>query len=150
MAVLRNEQVLGFQVPMDDALLVGGGEALDHLQRVVDGLPLRDRTRVELAPQRLALQQLRHRIGRPVLGSEVVNGQDVRMRQRRDRLGFALEPRQRVRILRHRVRKHLDRDVPVELPVARPVNLSHAPRAQRREDLVGPEARSSCQCQCGV
>ena len=104
-AVLRDEQVVRLQIPVDDPLLVGGGEALDHLQCVVDGLSLRDRTRVELASQRLALQQLRHRVGRPVLGSEIVNGQDVRMRQRRNRLGFALEARQCVRILRHRVRE---------------------------------------------
>ena len=98
MAVLRDEEVLGLQVPVDDALLVGRGEALRDLERVVDGLPLRNRTRVELAAQRLAFQQLRDGVGRPVLRSEVEDREDVRMRQRRDRLGFPLEARQRVRI----------------------------------------------------
>ena len=37
-AVLRDEEVLGLQVPMDDPLLVGGGEAVGDLQRVVEAL----------------------------------------------------------------------------------------------------------------
>ena len=65
MAVLRNEQVLGLQVPMDDALLVGRGESFRDLERVIDGLPLRDRARVELAAQRLAFEKLRNGVGRP-------------------------------------------------------------------------------------
>ena len=61
MAVLRDEQVLGLQVPVDDALLVGRGESFRGLKRVVDRLPLSDRARVELAPQRLAFEKLRNR-----------------------------------------------------------------------------------------
>ena len=38
MAVLGDEEVLGLQVPVDDPLLVGRGEALGDLQRIVDGL----------------------------------------------------------------------------------------------------------------
>src|SRR5262249_50738123 len=37
-AVSRDEEVLGLQVPMNDALLVGRGEAGGDLETVVDGL----------------------------------------------------------------------------------------------------------------
>ena len=61
------------------------------------------------------------------------------MRQRRDRLGLALEPGERVGIRGEVRRQHLDRDVAVELRVSRPIDLAHAPRADRREDLVGTQ-----------
>ena len=48
--VLRHEHVLGLQVPVDDPLLVRGGEALGDLHRVVDRLARRDRAR---GPSRL-------------------------------------------------------------------------------------------------
>ena len=123
---------------------------LRNLQRVVDGLPLRDRAGVELAAQRLAFQQLRDRIGGPVLGSEVVDREDVRMRQRRDRLRLALEPRQRVGSFATESGRTLIATSRSSFAVARPVDLSHPARAERREDLVRPEARSSSQSQCDV
>ena len=63
MAVPRDEEVLGLQVPVDDALLVRGGEAPGDLERVVHGLLLRDRTGVELPAQRLALEKLHDGVG---------------------------------------------------------------------------------------
>ena len=37
--------------------------------------------------------------------------------------------------------KDLDRDFPTQARVAGAIDLPHAPRAQQREDLVGPELR---------
>ena len=55
------------------------------------------------------------------------------MRERRDRFRLALEAGQRVGIGRHGLREDLDRDVPVELLIPRPVDLPHppAPRGAR-------------------
>ena len=131
-AVSADEEVLGLQVPVDDALLVGRGKALCDLQRVVHGLLLGDRTCVELPAQRLAFQKLHDGVGDAVLVAEVVDGKDVRMRQRRDGLRFALEPRERVGIRGDGLGQDLDRDVPIELLVPRPVDLSHPTRAERR------------------
>ncbi len=85
---------------MDDPLLVGGGEAFRDLQRVVDGLLLRNRAGVELPAQRLAFQKLHDGVGDAVLVAEVVDREDVRMRERRDRLRLSLEPRERLGIRR--------------------------------------------------
>ena len=48
-------------------------------------------------PQRLADEQLQHGVRHAVLHAEVVDREDVRMRQRRDGPRFALEPRARLR-----------------------------------------------------
>jgi len=50
--------------------------------------------------------------------------------------GLALEPRQIPGILRERVGNALDRDVPFEPGIPRPVHLAHAADAERGEDLV--------------
>ena len=134
-----DEKVLGLQVPVDDPLLMRRRKALGHLQRVIHGLLLRDRTGVELPAQRLAFQKLHDGIGRSLVRPEVVDRENIRMRQRRDRQGLALEPRQRVGIRGQRLRQDLDRHVASQLRVPRPIHLSHPARAQRRQDLVGPE-----------
>ena len=69
---------------------------LRDLERVVHRLLLRQRPRVEPAAQRLALEQLRDGVGDAVVRAEVVDREDVRMGQRGDRLGLALEARERV------------------------------------------------------
>ena len=65
---------------------------------------------------------------------EAVDVRDVRMIQRREGLGFAGEPRQAIRIIRERVGQDLQRDVAIELRVARPIHLAHAARAERGVD----------------
>ena len=64
------------------------------------------------------------------------------MRERRDRLRLPLEAGERVGVGGEALREDLDRDVAVEPRVARPVDLPHPARAERRQDLVGSEARA--------
>ncbi len=70
---------------------------------------------------------------------EPVDAGDVRMIERRERLRFALEARQPIGVLRERLRQDLDRDVAIELRVARAIDLPHAAFADRRSDLVDAE-----------
>ena len=53
------------------------------------------------------------------------------MRERGDGLGFALEPREGRRVRGERVRQDLDRDVAIQLRVARAVHLAHPAGAER-------------------
>ncbi len=145
-AVPADEEVLGLQVPMDDALLVRRGETPGNLERVVHGLLLGDRAGVELPAQRLAFQKLHDGVRDAVLVAEIVDRQDVLMGERRDRLRLALEPGERVGIGRDGLREDLDRDLPIELPIPRPVDLPHPARAQWREDLVGAETGPGGKC----
>ena len=60
-----------------------------------------------------------------------VDGRDVGMVQDGERLRFAREPRQPIRIIRERVRQDLQGDIAIELRVAGPLHLAHAAFADR-------------------
>ena len=64
---------------------------------------------------------------------EAVDLRDVRMIQRGERLRFALEARQAVGVGRERLGQDLDRDVAIELRVARAIDLAHAACADSGE-----------------
>ena len=67
---------------------------------------------------------------------ETVDRGDVRMIQRREGLGFARETRQSVGVGGERVGQHLDRDVAIQLRVARPIHLAHAAGPKGGQDFV--------------
>jgi hypothetical protein len=69
---------------------------------------------------------------------------------RRKSWRFPLEAREAHRVLRHASGKHLDRDLAIELRVARPLHLAHPARAEGRDDLVGAEVVSGEQGQVGT
>ncbi len=64
------------------------------------------------------------------------------MRERGDGLRLALEAREGGGVGREPVGKNFDRDVAVELRVARAVDLPHSARSERPDHLVGSELRS--------
>src|SRR5262249_58732064 len=97
--------------------------------------------------QGLALEQLRDRIEEVSLAAEVVERQDVGMRERRDRSRFVLEAPGELRVARETLRQHLDRNLASEPGVPRAVDLAHPARAERAEDLVGTEAGARRQSQ---
>jgi len=69
----------------------------------------------------------------------------MRMIEGREHLRFAAEARETIGIVRHRGQEDFDRDVAIQLRVARPVNFAHAARPEGRLDFVRPEASSSGQ-----
>ena len=64
------------------------------------------------------------------------------MIQRRQRLRFALEPREPVRIGGKELRQDLDRHVAIELRIAGAIHLAHSARADGLRDFVRAESRS--------
>jgi hypothetical protein len=129
-AILGEEDVLGFDVAARDALLVCGTECADDLGRDVDRPSRCERASVEALAQRLALEQLHHRIDHPVCAAEVVNRQNARMRQRRDRERLTSESSEPLRIGGEGVRQNLDGDIALQL-VSRARSIS----------LIPPESR---------
>jgi len=69
-----------------------------------------------------------------------MNLRDVRMVERGERLGFALEPHEAIGIVGKRLRKNLQRDITRELRVPGPVHFAHTARAERGSDFVGAHA----------
>src|SRR5262249_14755840 len=85
--------------------------------------------------------KLRNGILDAIGGAEVIDLENVGMRESSDGASFALEPGQSAAVIAGQLPgKHLDRDIASELGVPGPVNLSHPPRAERREDCVLTEA----------
>jgi hypothetical protein len=141
-AVAGHEDVVGLEVPVDDALLVGGGEAASDLRREVDGPERRQRTGGgEVIPQRLALEQLEHDVRRPA-GLDVVHREDVGVADGGGGAGLRAEAPEPLGVGAQTGGQHLDRDLPREPLVAGPVHLAHPAGAERRDDDVGAEGRS--------
>ena len=93
----------------------------------------------------VALDQFEHeRVGLAAV-LEPVDRPDVRMIQRREHLRFALEAGEAIGIARERVRQDLQRDLAIQLRVARAIDLAHAAGAKRGQDLIRAEARSGGQ-----
>ncbi len=84
----------GFEVAVDDSLLVRGRQALGDLRGELDRLAGRQGAVREPRAQRLALEQLHDGVGGGALAAEVVDREDVRMGERGDRLCLALEARE--------------------------------------------------------
>ncbi len=137
----RDEDVGGLDVPVDESRLVRGREAPRDLRREVEGArdgerPGRDE-RGECPPR----DELEDEEGRVGVERDVVDGDDVRVRERRGRPSFPFEvPEGAWRGAR--AEEELDRDVSSEPRVAGAPDL--APRAppEQLDHLVGAEADS--------
>ncbi len=139
-AIRQDEHVVGFQVPMHDALLVRRGHALGDLQRIAQGLALGNRRGGELGAEGLPFQKLGYGVGDAALSSEVEDRQDVGVRERRDGQRLALEARDKFAVLGQAGRQNLDGDVAAKFLVVRPVDFTHAAHADPVQDPVGPDA----------
>ena len=139
----RDEEVLGLDVAMRDPLVVRGCETGGDLARVLDGFTLRKCTSLQPPPQCLALEQFRHRVRGAMVRAQVENREDVGMREGGHGLGLPLEPREAVRVAREEVGEDFDRNITIQLRVARPIDLAHPPGADLVEDVVDTEARAA-------
>ena len=137
----RDEDVLGLQVPMDDALLVGGRESFGDLRRDVERVSQGGPPILESAQVR-SLDEFGGEEDDPLLRPDVEHRHDVRIGDRGGGARFALEAGEALGVGRELRGEHLDRDLAAETGIASFVDLAHAPRTQRREDLVGAEAGS--------
>ena len=150
--VVRDEHVVGFEIAMHEPGVVRGSEPL----------PRRDHHRQDLAPrsgallqplaQRDAIDELhrdKHRLALTGQRADVVHRDHVRMREPRERLRFADEPRLGIAagatgpaVVRL---QELDRDLAIELGVERAIDDAHAARAQHVEHDVAADQRPTRQ-----
>ncbi len=72
------------------------------------------------------------------MAADVVDGQDVRMRQCRNRAGLAIEPLTGLRVGQRGGRDRLDGDLTLQPGIARAIHLAHSPLAKCLDDLYGP------------
>ena len=146
-AVGADLDIRGFQIAMDDPLLVRRFERLGDLlgdgQRLVEG----NRASRNALRQILALDEF-HDEGVDVTRMfEAVNDRDVGMVQRGQGLGLALEAGEAIGIVREGLGQDLDRDVAVQFRIARAKYLPHPAFADLGRDFVNAEAGAGSQGQ---
>jgi hypothetical protein len=124
--------VRGFEVAVDNALLVGRGEAVGELHRQGDGLVKGEGARLEPLAEILALDQLHHQEAVLTVLLEAVDTGDVGVLQRCQGSRFALESGDSFGVGTDVFREDLDRDLTIELGVVGSVDLTHAAAAERR------------------
>src|SRR4029453_9810167 len=93
--------------------------------------------------QRLALEQFHHCERNALLGTGIMERKNVRMGQRGDGLGFAIEPRQSFGSARAEFGKNLYRNFSLEPRIARSVDLAHAAGPERSDDFVASQPGAS-------
>ena len=135
-AVAGDEQVLRLQVAMDDPFRVRRGQTCGDLPRVLNRLAQGSAPSLELRAQLLAFQQFGDDERRAIVRADVVNGQDVRMIERRGRARFLLEAAQPVSVFGERGGQNLDCDFAVEARVTRAVDFAHPARAELGDDTI--------------
>jgi len=142
-AVFGHDDVLGFEVPVDDPGAMGGLQRGSELGAQDERPVERQRAAGKSIAQCLALQILLHHEVHAVFMPNVVNRCDMRMVQRRCRTCLLLEPSQAFRIAGVVLGQHLDRHLPTQARVLRQPHLPHAARAELLEDFVRAKPSSA-------
>jgi hypothetical protein len=125
---------------MHDAARVRGRDAIGNREHDLQRLSRRERRAVEARAQRFSLQQFRDGVMDAVLAAEIEDGQDVRMRQRRDRTRLAIKTIERNLVLLEMRRQHLDRNIAMQPRILGAINLTHPTDRDQVEDRVTPES----------
>ena len=140
--------VVGFDVAVDDALLLRCGQTLGHLQDHAGGdAPVHRPAAHELLEVASTLDQFEHQ--QEVLGAlgvgvfaEFVHRDHVLVLDARDDLGLALEARDHVGIAEQVVGDALDRHRALERHLLRAIDLAHRATAKQLLDQQSADARA--------
>ena len=121
---------------MNDAALVGSVERMRDLR--AEAAHVFDRKGAARQPrfERLPLDRLHHDDLARVEPFDTVDSRDVGMIQRCEGVGFAVEARDAVRIVRKRFRQELEGDVAAEAGVACAIDRTHSACTQFADDPV--------------
>ena len=132
-AAVRGQFDVGWlEIAVNDAFLVRGFESFADLARDVERFVERDRSLGDTFGESDALDQLHHECA----FFDPVDPRDVRMIERRQHLGLALEPRHAIGVLGENVRQDFDRYLAPQLSVGSPPHFAHAAFAQLGGDPV--------------
>ena len=123
---------------MRDAGAMGAIQSIRNLRGKFQSLLQRQRALGQTIGERLAVDQFHHHIA----GPDIEQCADVRMIQRSNGAGFAFEAGAEVFALRDVIRQDFDGDGAVQPGVAGFIDLTHAARAEGREDFVRAELLS--------
>ena len=135
-AIRCDDDVVAFQIAMDDAPLVRMRERIRQLPSVVHDMLRRHRAGVQHRAERPSFDQLHGDIGLPLGFADFVHRADVRMIERGGGARFTHQPGACGGIVKVRGQEAFDGDVSIELLVAGPIHLAHSTSAESADDAV--------------
>ena len=141
-AIGGDENVVGFEIAMDDQMLMRVAHGRTHIAKQPQALANGQFPLLAIPVERFALDQIHDQIGKPFLcGAAVDQPSDVRVIELRENLPLRAHPLQDE--ARRVARGHqLDGDFFFVLRIDAPgaIHLAHATGADQREDLVRADA----------
>ena len=135
-ALGRDANVRGLEVAVNDAGLVRRLEPLGDLPTHVDGLVDGQRSALQPRLEVLARHELHREEACVAHLVDAEDPGDVRVVQRRERLGLALETPQPLVVLGEVLGQHFDRNIALEARVFGAIDLAHPSGPEGTEDLV--------------
>ena len=124
---------------MDDPLVVRSAQRRGNLPTNQNGVANRQRSVRQRRLQRFSLDELQHQKPHAIGLFEAVDGSDVRVVERRQQLGFAVEAGHSLGVLGKVLGKDLDGDIPIKVLIAGSIHVAHSARAKRFDDHVMTE-----------
>ena len=142
-AVVSDHDVRGFQIAVDDVFPMRRRKRVGQRNRDIEEPRGCESAGWNHFVERRPLDELHRHERHTIVFLDGEDGDDVRVVERGDDLGFPLEARQTVGVSRESVGKNLQRNITIQFRVACTVDLAHPAGAERRDDFIGTEARSS-------
>src|ERR1017187_3615795 len=142
-AVARQEDVLRFQVAMDNAFGVSGAQTASNTYGVVEARALPQRSVLKAVAQRLSLQEFGDNVEPFLEQAHVIHRDDVGMIESAGGAGFLLESRAMRRIGGQGSRQELDRNLAVQARIACAIDFAHAAGADGGNDQIWAQPGSS-------
>ena len=140
--VAREEEVVGLDVAMDDALFVRRGQAGGRLPREVDRFRRRQRTLAEPRRERFALEELGDDVRAPVVRADVEHSDDIGVVEPADGLSFSGESPKTIFVRSEGGGEDLQRHVATEPGIARAIDFAHTAGADESHDLVRSDIKT--------
>ncbi len=131
------QDVVGLDVAMHDAALVGEGEGARGLEQVATRVVVRERSlAMESHGEIFPVHERHHEVDQPFTLVDRIDRDDVRMTELRRRLCLAQEARSDLAAEGELRREHLHGDLSLQAPVTGQIHDAHAPASDFPIQLI--------------
>jgi len=131
-----DEKVVRLEVPVNDALVVGRGQAVGHRRRDFGGLAPGQAAPAQPVSEGLPGEELHDQVGVSVLLPRVEDLHQVRVGQGGEDAGLPLETPEALHVLGEATGQDLHGHIPVQVGVVGPVDVTHTPGSDQAENFI--------------